>query len=440
MVTPTKRMTTHHSKVLRCLSGRSLTVAVLCSIMLLAVKGSSESSESDGVPQNLAAVRESSEDLASRLAGLEDPPLDEHIPGPAVRHVNLIQRPEESPADVATPIAPRPEESNADVHCLACDEHKPAAAFAPVGCPHSLCLSCMKRHIHSCCMNDSYQFKCCLPDCVYTMTHEEITRYGNDDDVQKYENHTLTAEEKSSGPSDVEREQLEQLMNKCKCTGTQCGCYTDIFKPCPGCGWLIERTEDCNHMTCETKGCGCQFCWTCGGPFVGNLPAYSGRFESTGCESFACNYYGPARDGYCVERVEVRHDDWVDDDWVDDDWVDEQAAGPAPASVEVEGAGEAQVNGLYHRREHAHGPPRAWSHSEADWNMDSDGRPWYEKDDGCFIHHIDWRAAWYILGPDGRSRYFCNVPAEQDGDAPPSQGWRVNARRYAPVPTLQVVD
>lgn len=206
-------------------------------------------------------------------------------------------------------------------------------------------------------------------------------------------------------------------MNKCKCTGIKCRCYTGINKPCPGCKRLIERTEACNHMTCK---CGCEFCWTCGGPFVGNLPAYSGRFESTGCQSNVCKYYGPARDGYCVERVEVLR---------------VQPAGPA---VEVRGAGSEQVNGWYLRKEHAQGPPAGWPECW-DWAQCNEGRRWYEKDGGCFIYQT--RSRWYILTPDGRCHYLYTHGRR---DTPPSGGhfspWKVINSGCAPPPTLRVVN
>ena len=41
------------------------------------------------------------------------------------------------------------------------------------------------------------------------------------------------------------------------------------LKPCPSCQFVTEKSSGCNHMTCRTRdvpnrGCGAQWCWTCG--------------------------------------------------------------------------------------------------------------------------------------------------------------------------------
>jgi hypothetical protein len=33
------------------------------------------------------------------------------------------------------------------------------------------------------------------------------------------------------------------------------------WKKCPGCGWILERTEGCLHMTCRCKA---EWCYACG--------------------------------------------------------------------------------------------------------------------------------------------------------------------------------
>merc|ERR1711964_321875 len=93
----------------------------------------------------------------------------------------------------------------------------------------------------------------------------------------------------------------------CKCTGQMCKC--DAAKPCPGCSFPhFKGGEGCNHFSCVKGlgGCGADFCWTCGGPCVRYEKKYTGRYvdyKASGCNSGACNYVGPARPGYCVERT-----------------------------------------------------------------------------------------------------------------------------------------
>merc|ERR1712000_69622 len=98
-----------------------------------------------------------------------------------------------------------------------------------------------------------------------------------------------------------------------------------------------------------------------------------------------------------------------------------------PAGVEVKNAGDAQVNGWYHRKEAAEGPPRGWPEylNEELWAHYNMGPHWYEKDDGCFLY-LHARSApistgcpsgrqrphsWYIHAPDGYHRYRRPVPA-----------------------------
>jgi len=113
--------------------------------------------------------------------------------------------------------------------------------------------------------------------------------------------------------------------------------------------------------------------------------------------------------------------------------------------VEVARAGNAQVNGWYVRKEAAEGPPGAWDlHSKEGWSQKNGDRPWYEKDDGCFIYrHTGFGGGWRILTPAGNYPYYCEVSTRQAVMAsvtPPAQGWLATWDRYNPVPTLLVVN
>merc|ERR1712096_9523 len=84
--------------------------------------------------------------------------------------------------------------------------------------------------------------------------------------------------------------------------------------------------------------------------------------------------------------------------------------------VVVIGAGDPEVNGWYHRREHAEGPPKMWPSylwgDKSRWaqmNVDK----WYENDNGCFI------LPWIIYASNGFSLYARPVPADQDAATPP---------------------
>lgn len=59
-----------------------------------------------------------------------------------------------------------------------------------------------------------------------------------------------------------------------------------IGRRCPNafCGWWVEKSEGCDHMTC----CKCQFewCWECGAPFA-VINRRGSKFHRKGCR-----YYG----------------------------------------------------------------------------------------------------------------------------------------------------
>merc|ERR1712096_171850 len=121
---------------------------------------------------------------------------------------------------------------------------------------------------------------------------------------------------------------------------------------------------------------------------------------------------------------------------------------PVPMEVEVADAGDAEVNGLFARKDAAQGPPRRWNdnmgrHSLRVWAEHNTGRYYYEKDDGCFLYRFGQnpRGVWFICAP-GRHTYY-NAPSASDD--PPAEGWRLNGNLIpradrAPAPTIRVVD
>ncbi|KAF9535195.1 hypothetical protein CPB83DRAFT_843643 [Crepidotus variabilis] len=36
------------------------------------------------------------------------------------------------------------------------------------------------------------------------------------------------------------------------------------WRPCPGCGVVVEKSAGCDHITCRGPGCKVHFCWRCG--------------------------------------------------------------------------------------------------------------------------------------------------------------------------------
>jgi len=54
-------------------------------------------------------------------------------------------------------------------------------------------------------------------------------------------------------------------------------------KKCPGCGYWIERSQGCNHMTCRHPQCGHEFCWMCMAPWKTHGSSTGGYYK--------CNIY-----------------------------------------------------------------------------------------------------------------------------------------------------
>merc|ERR1711964_189098 len=117
---------------------------------------------------------------------------------------------------------------------------------------------------------------------------------------------------------------------------------------------------------------------------------------------------------------------------------------PDPYGVEVTGAGDAQINGWYTRKDVAEGPPRKWyGPGMTEWGHTRCGfatRYWYLKHDGYFI----WRGCdgdWILCDPEDswcyKTQIFCNG---WHRDHPPAQGWRACAKGRNPAPILRVVS
>jgi len=322
-------------------------------------------------------------------------------------------RPSSQPAPAARSPSPAPENQEEKMlpTCLVCQEEV-EDPVAMETCGHQACRDCVTGWVRSKLPPIDHDYTSLVPFVINLQCYGrngpepgsrkcdhiiDIYQYGTQNDVQRYEDHlNIMVQEQPVVLSDEER---EQLLNKCKCTGSQrrCSCYNgvcthcravkgsgvdavdtectglcsqcrgsgtvggnplppsefrintnitpineiisnledelrkftelkcklcdgtgrehewvSIIKPCPNCNIGLERSHACNHMTCRLPnggGCGCEFCWTCGGPCEGHIEGYTGSFErvgtstADGCHSSICRYYGQARDGYCEERI-----------------------------------------------------------------------------------------------------------------------------------------
>merc|ERR1711964_572897 len=194
----------------------------------------------------------------------------------------------------AQPVPEVPSSSAATQYCVVCMETKPEAAFAQLGCGHStLCNECMITHINTQvdtmnCARITCPHYDALNSCKHHILDQEVQAILSGADYETYTTKLQRFKELMS----AEVTKGDAAFEKWKKENT---------KPCPGCDKPIEKNQGCNHMTCAV--CQCEFCWTCGGPYVAAKTPYSGPFANTRCDSSTCNYYGPAREGYCAERL-----------------------------------------------------------------------------------------------------------------------------------------
>merc|ERR1711964_783908 len=100
------------------------------------------------------------------------------------------------------------------------------------------------------------------------------------------------------------------------------------------------------------------------------------------------------------------------------------------SGVRVTGADPETLNGFYHQRDNAKVPPKKWRSDPEQWFEETADRPWYEKDDGCFIQQLahphpedgrglgEWR--WFDSTGELRSTYA----VETESGIPPATGWK----------------
>lgn len=95
----------------------------------------------------------------------------------------------------------------------------------------------------------------------------------------------------------------------------------------------------------------------------------------------------------------------------------------APEPFVVKGAGTSHVvNGRYEPQDPSEMPAELrsdsnWSEHPQRWLKMTCGKPWYWKDDGCWIHFDS--DCWIMRNPNGDYDYF----VESTADVPPTDGW-----------------
>jgi len=172
------------------------------------------------------------------------------------------------------------------------------------------------------------------------------------------------------------------------------------WKPCPGCKLMVEKAEGCDHMTCD---CGTEFCYGCGGEYIGGMPcncagqrdwvddepeandaamqqqiidglANLGHEDREFGEELETNNGGRNGDGWDTSNDgwNTQNDDWSDQDQVNTDgdaapWHGTQdwGVGQQLGTDEVVGEDGEQDNAAAAEGETTQGPD--WDHAENTW-------------------------------------------------------------------------
>jgi len=367
--------------------------------------------------------------------------------------------------DLSEPRPPR--------DCECCTVTKPEEEFTRLGCGHSLfCKECMIADINRQARNSLKvtRIECPLYECKRRITVQEVHGILSAEDYKKYTTMVAKFNEMIEAGAVKGDAALEQWKK-------------ENTKPCPGegCSKSLEKNEGCNHMTCAV--CRCEFCWTCGGPYRPDFAKtpYSGPFPNNDCDATNCFYVGRARPGYCLERLPEDVPEREDPVFVPSpresamerlramesqradmlrearEMASRNTSAPtnarAQAGVVLESAVNTdprlqQVNGFYQRRESTDGPPLGYNFQDLrDWEEQTAGRPWYEKDDGYFICWVADSGSFFAEGwvcRDVNSR-FAHYYVARNTAEPPTEGWReattipeFNPRNTPP--TLRVVS
>eukprot|EP00961_Rhodomonas_salina_P000152 1615-Rhodomonas_salina.1 len=115
-------------------------------------------------------------------------------------------------------------------------------------------------------------------------------------------------------------------------------------------------------------------------------------------------------------------------------------------SIQVSGAGTAEVNGEYKAKD-AREIPRGFAlvceqnkwPTEGMWNKLSNLRtPWFEAENGSYIYYNTGDLCWWIDGPDGGGVYKAKVADGGKAGRPPASGYMLLPGAKQPFPAISV--
>ena len=188
---------------------------------------------------------------------------------------------------------------------------------------HAFCMSCMKQFLATKLKEHNIDFSCPYYDCRHKVPATDPLALLDGDDLRLF----TKLQKKKSNPALIDCPSCSELVDaapaseitcpSCKATfcywhllahpgkvckkqeeslyeKVRCRVWTGLHtKKCPHCSTPVEKNGGCPHMTCHAPGCGGEFCWHCGGPYIkhGRRGHSTSLFPRPSELKYCCNDY-----------------------------------------------------------------------------------------------------------------------------------------------------
>ena len=251
--------------------------------------------------------------------------LEEYTNGDAEKTKICIDAGVQNLVRVSAGGAPSFVPSPGSMQCLICLDNLGAGEMAGLTCGHRFCDSCWKGYLHSSVAEGSTCIftKCPMASCSEVCTEDTFKRFCGAAEFLAYRKFlsesyvdinsrirwcpgkkcekAIAADTGSGVVRDVHCvcgtefcfrcqeeahfpltcKQREEWIERCDLESGAANWILENTKKCPKCSTRIEKNSGCNKISCNSPGCGHEFCWICLGPW-----SEHGRGNYYSCNKF----------------------------------------------------------------------------------------------------------------------------------------------------------